>query len=228
VVRNLRELAAAGSQPGDGAEKLVLAARAAGVSDRRLLEAIRSTPRERFVPAEHAGLAYRDKPVPIAREQVTSQPSLVAKMVAALSLTGGDKVLEVGTGYGYQTALLARLAARVISIERWADLAAAARRNLAGQVIGNALVLAGDGSQGVPAYAPFDAIVVSAAFPAVPPPLVAQLAVGGRLVQPVGPGGDEDVILFRRTGTGLAQVAVLSAARFVPLHVAGFAPNGHG
>lgn len=163
-------------------------------------------------------MAYRDEPVPIAHDQVTSQPSLVAKMIAALSLTGGERVLEVGTGYGYQTALLARLAARVVSIERWADMAAVARRNLAGQGIGNVLVLAGDGSQGAPAHAPYDAIVVSAAFPAVPPPLTAQLGVGGRLVQPVGPGGDEDVILYRRTGSGLTQVAVLSAARFVPLY----------
>jgi protein-L-isoaspartate(D-aspartate) O-methyltransferase len=227
-VRNRKERTATAHQPADKAEDLVLAARAAGVGDRRVLAAVRSTLRERFVPAELAAMAYRDEPVPIAHEQVTSQPSLVAKMVAALSLTGDERVLEVGTGYGYQTALLARLAARVISIERWEDMAAVARRNLAEQGISNVLVLAGDGSQGAPEHAPFDAIVVSAAVPAVPPPLIADLAVGGRLVQPVGPGGDEDVILYRRTGTGLAQVAVLSAARFVPLYVSGFAPDGHG
>ena len=115
------------------------------------------------MPTAFAGLAYADAPIPITHEQVTSQPSLLATMVAALGLTGGETVLEVGTGYGYQTALLARLAARVVSIEVWADMAWQARRNLAGQGIGNVVVLAGDGTNGAPEHAPFDAIIISAA-----------------------------------------------------------------
>lgn len=204
-------------QHGPGSDDLVVAARAAGVRDRRVLEVVRSTPREEFVPAGYAGRACTDQPVPISHKQVTSQPSLVATMVAALGLTGGEKVLEVGTGYGYQTALLARLAAQVISIEVWSDMAAQARRNLAGQGIGNVVVVVGDGSQGAPGTS-FDAIIVSAAFPAVPPPLVAQLATGGRLVQPIGPGGEEDVVLYQRAGDGLRRVRVLAAAGFVRLH----------
>jgi len=204
------------SQP--GADSLVQAAQAAGVRDRRVLGAIRSTPREKFVPAAYAGKAYADQPIPISHGQVTSQPSLVAVMVAALGVAGTDKVLEVGTGYGYQTALLARLAAQVISIEAWPGLAAQAQRNLAGQGITNVEVMTGDGSQGVPGHAPFDAIIVSAAFPQVPQPLASQLTIGGRLVQPVGPGGDEDVVLYRRADGGLTRVRVLTGARFVRLH----------
>jgi protein-L-isoaspartate(D-aspartate) O-methyltransferase len=203
-------------RPGPG--DLAAAARAGGVRDQRVLDAIASTPREKFVPAEYAGMAYADRPIPIPRGQVTSQPSLQALMVAALGLTGREKVLEVGTGYGYQTALLARLAAQVISIDAWADLAAQAKRNLAGQGIANVIVIAGDGSQGVPGYAPFDAIIVSAAFPAVPPPLAAQLTDGGRLVQPVGPGGDEVVVLYERTGDTLTRVRALTPASFVRLY----------
>jgi protein-L-isoaspartate(D-aspartate) O-methyltransferase len=203
-------------RPGPG--DLAAAAWAGGVRDQRVLDAIASTPREKFVPPEYAGLAYADRPVPIARGQVTSQPSLQALMVAALGLTGREKVLEVGTGYGYQTALLARLAAQVISIDVWAELTAQAGRNLAGQGIANVVLLTGDGSQGVPGHAPFDAIVVSAAFPAVPPPLAAQLTAGGRLVQPVGPGGDEEVVLYERTGDTLRRVRALTPASFVRLY----------
>jgi protein-L-isoaspartate(D-aspartate) O-methyltransferase len=163
-------------------------------------------------------MAYADKPVPISHGQVTSQPSLIAAMVAALALAGTEKVLEVGTGYGYQTALLARLAAHVIGIEMWPDMVARARASLAALGIGNATVIEGDGSQGVPGHAPFDAIIVSAAFPAVPPPLADQLASGGRLVQPIGPGGGEDVVMYRKTGESLSHGRVLTRARFVRLH----------
>jgi protein-L-isoaspartate(D-aspartate) O-methyltransferase len=201
-----------------GPDDLMAAARAAGVRDVRVLEAVRSIPREAFVPARYAGMAYADEPVPITHGQVTSQPSLIAAMVAALDLTGGETVLEVGTGYGYQTALLARLAAQVISIEVWPDMAAQARGNLAGQGIGNAVVITGDGSQGASGYAPFGAIVVSAAFPAVPPPLAAQLTTGGRLVQPVGPGGGEDVVVYWKTEEGLSRGRVITRASFVRLH----------
>lgn len=198
-------------------EDLVRAVRAAGVSDVRLLDALRSTPRAAFAPPEHAAVAYADRPVPIPHGQVTTQPSLSAMMIEGLEFTGDEHALEIGTGLGFQTALLARLAADVMSIDRWPDLVRQARRNLAGQGIRNAEVRVGDGSGGVPERAPYDAIVVSAAFPTVPEPLVGQLRLGGRLVQPIGPGGEEEVVLFRRTSEGLERRRVLTMARFVRL-----------
>jgi protein-L-isoaspartate(D-aspartate) O-methyltransferase len=198
--------------------ELAAAARAAGISDERVLAAMNATPRAGFVPGDYVTAAYRDEPIPIGHGQVTTQPSLSARMIEGLRLAGGDHVLEVGTGLGFQTALLARLAASVVSIERWPDLAAQARRNLARQGIGNVQVLAGDGSCGLPGRAPYDAILVSAAFPAVPAPLAAQLRAGGRLVQPIGPGGKEQVVLFQRSAAGLERRQVLTLARFVRLH----------
>jgi len=209
VTRNKREA---------GPEKLAAAARAAGVADPLVLDAMRRTPRAVFVPAAYAARAYDDEPVPIPRHQVTTQPSLCATMIAALRLDGTQQVLEVGTGYGYQTALLARLAARVVSIEIWPDLAERARRNLAALGIGHVIVLAGDGTEGAPEHAPFDAAVVCAAFPRVPRPLAAQLRTGGRLVQPMGPGGAEDVVLYEKDAGGLRRVRALAGASFVRLH----------
>lgn len=200
-----------------GTQDLVGALVAEGVQERRLLEAVRQTPRERFVPPEYAAGANVDEPVPIAHGQVTSQPSLVARMVQALELTGEEKVLEVGSGYGYQSALLARLAARVVTVEFWDDLAARAQENLARQGIVNVDVVIGDGSQGVPERAPYDAVIVSAAFPRVPEPLVEQLRPGGRLVQPIGSGGREIVVCFERGGEGLVRREELTPASFVPL-----------
>ncbi|MET8679158.1 protein-L-isoaspartate(D-aspartate) O-methyltransferase [Streptomyces sp. NPDC004647] len=198
-------------------EDLVRAVRAAGISDERLLEAVRATPRAEFVPADHAAVAYADGPIPIGRGQVTTQPSLSARMIEGLELAGNEHVLEIGTGLGFQTAVLARLAADVVSIEMGRDMVRQARRNLARQGIRNAELLVGDGSCGVPQRAPYDAIVVSAAFPEVPPPLVEQLRLDGRLVQPIGPGGQEEVVLFRRTASGLERQQVLTLARFVRL-----------
>ncbi|MFF8844553.1 protein-L-isoaspartate(D-aspartate) O-methyltransferase [Streptomyces sp. NPDC015127] len=201
-----------------GPENLVEAARAAVVTDERLLRALRETPRAAFVPASHRASAYLDVPIPIGHGQVTTQPSLVVMMVAALGLTGDERVLEIGSGHGFQTALLARLAAHVVGVERWADLAEQARANLAGQGIGNADIVVGDGTLGVPDSPPFDAIVVSAAFPEVPPPLTAQLRAGGRLVQPVGPGGQEQVELYERTSQGLERRRTVAHAHFVRLY----------
>jgi protein-L-isoaspartate(D-aspartate) O-methyltransferase len=204
--------------PGRSVDDLVEAIRQAGIQDPAVLDAVRAVPRAGFVPPDQADWAYADAPVPIPHDQVTTQPSLSARMVEALRLTGADRVLEVGTGYGYQTALLARLAASVTTIERWPDLAAQARKNLARHGVHNVQVLNGDGTEGVPEHAPYDAVLVSAAFPEVPSPLVEQLRPGGRLVQPIGAGGREDVVLFERTPEGLARRAVLCPARFVRLY----------
>jgi protein-L-isoaspartate(D-aspartate) O-methyltransferase len=197
-------------------DALVAAAREAGVRDERVLEAIAAVPRAQFVPREGVELAELDTPIPIPHEQVTTQPSLVARMVEALGLSGDERVLEVGTGYGWQTALLARLAGHVFSVERFAELAETARRQLAGY--GNVTVVVGDGSGGLPEHAPFDAILVAAAFPRVPEPLAEQLAEGGRLVQPLGPGGAEDVVLFEKRGGELRRIRSVSGAHFVRLH----------
>jgi protein-L-isoaspartate(D-aspartate) O-methyltransferase len=189
-----------------------------GVRDPRVLQAFREVPRAAFVPADQLDRAYRDVPVPIPHQQVTTQPSLVAKMVEALELGGDEKVLEVGTGLGFQTALLSRLARSVWSVERWPDLAAAARSNLQRHGADNVEVVVGDGSEGMPSEAPFDAVLVSAAFPQVPEPLATQLALGGRLVQPIGAGGSEEVIQFVQGPDGLAARRSVSGARFVRLY----------
>jgi protein-L-isoaspartate(D-aspartate) O-methyltransferase len=196
---------------------LVEASRRAGVADPRVLEAVRAVDRSGFVSPQLAAEAQLDRPLPIPHGQVTTQPSLVARMVEALGLRGDERVLEIGTGYGWQTALLGRLAAEVWSIERWEDVAAAAQQHLAGAGASNVEVVVGDGSEGLPAQAPFDAILVSAAYPSVPPPLAAQLREGGRLVQPIGPGGSEDVILFVKGDDALHRVRTVAGARFVEL-----------
>lgn len=204
--------------PSSGPEGLAALCRARGITDERVLEAIRAVPRAEFVPPGLRELAYEDIPVRIPRGQVTTQPSLVAQMVAALDLAEGDAVLEIGTGYGWQTALLARLCRRVWSVERFADLAEAARAALARTGAQNADVLVGDGSLGLPEHAPYDAVLVAAASPRVPPPLVEQLVEGGRLVQPIGPGGDEEVVLFEKRDGRLERRALLTGAFFVRLH----------
>jgi protein-L-isoaspartate(D-aspartate) O-methyltransferase len=188
------------------------------VRDERLLAAIGRLPRALFVPCELSAGAYLDEPVAISHRQVTTQPSLVAKMVEALELRGEERVLEVGTGYGYQTALLAMLAREVWSVELWQDMTEAGRAALGKVGIENATLLVGDGTLGLPDQAPFDAIIVAAAFPTVPPPLAGQLAQGGRLVQPIGPGGLEDVRLFEEQDRRLAVARSITGAHFVPLY----------
>jgi len=201
-----------------GPADLAEASRAADVRDQRVLAAMARLPRALFVPADLAADAYLDKPIAISHGQVTTQPSLVAKMIEALGLDGEEKVLEVGTGYGYQTALLAMLAHEVWSIELWPDMTDAARVALAKVGIENATLLGGDGTLGLPGQAPFGAIVVTAAFPTVPPPLTDQLAEGGRLVQPIGPGGREDVRLFEKHGERLDVERSITGAYFVRLY----------
>jgi protein-L-isoaspartate(D-aspartate) O-methyltransferase len=187
------------------------------VRDRRVLGALAAVPRARYLPPGSATAADRDRPVRIGGGQVTTQPSLVAAMVEALALTGDERVLEVGTGLGYEAAVLARLASEVWSVERRPELAAAAAANLAAEGVDNVHVVVGDGSEGVAAGAPYDAIVVAAAHPLVPAPLVAQLAPDGRLIQPIGPSGSEDVTLFRLGGGRLVRERVVMRAYFVPL-----------
>lgn len=202
---------------GRGRRSLVERAAALGVTDQRVLAALRDTPRVAFVPPAARLAANRDAPIPIGHGQTTSQPSLIAHIVAALELTSSDRVLEVGTGLGYQTALLAQVSGTVYSIDRFGDLVAAATGNLASQQIHNVVLTVGDGTEGWPAHAPFDAIVVSAAFPTVPQPLVDQLTEGGRLIQPLGARRDDDLPLFRKEAGALVVERHLGAARFVPL-----------
>jgi protein-L-isoaspartate(D-aspartate) O-methyltransferase len=174
-------------------------------------------PRAHFVPPDLAAHAYDDSPLPIPHGQVTTQPSLVAQMVAALELSPSDRVLEIGTGFGWQTALIAQLAAEVWSVERWEDIARTARANLERHGDENATVVVGDGSGGLPEHAPYDAILVAAAYPEVPAPLAEQLAEG-RLVQPIGIGGADQVVLFEKRGRTLEQGRLVTGAHFVRLY----------
>lgn len=190
---------------------------ASEVADERVVQAFRTTAREDFVPDDYRGDAYRDRPIPLPHSQTTSQPSLIARMVAAAAPEPGDKILEVGTGYGFQTALLARLADEVVSIERFDALARAARDNLAAVGIDNVDVVVGDGWEGYEPRAPFDAIVVSAAAESVPDALSQQLRDGGRLVIPVTRKRSDDVLLFVKRGAELEERRLITPARFVPL-----------
>jgi protein-L-isoaspartate(D-aspartate) O-methyltransferase len=201
----------------DGPRLLVEACRAHGVTDERILDAFGRVRRAEFVPPDWVGQAYRDRPVPIPHGQVTTQPSLVAQMVASLRLNGDERVLEIGTGLGFQTAILATLAERVFSIERFSDVAAWAERNLHAAGIDNTTVVVGDGTLGIPEEAPFQAIVVSAAAPRVPNPLVAQLVEGGRITHPLGFGGNENVTTYRKENGHLVPEGSVVPAHFVRL-----------
>ena len=189
----------------------------AGVRDARVLEAFNSVPRHRLLPDALAGQAYRDTAIPIGDGQTISAPSVVAAMSQALELEGHETVLEVGTGSGYQAAILAKLAARVISIERVPRLAASARRHLDLLAVQNAIVYLGDGSRGRPAEAPFDAIVVTAAGPSVPEPLLDQLAVGGRLIGPFGKREEQQLLRIRRVRRDRYTRELIGRCRFVDL-----------
>lgn len=185
--------------------------------DQRVLDAFASVARADFVPGTGRLEAYADRPVPLPERQTTSQPSLIARMIEAVRPQSSDKALEVGTGFGFQTALLARLVSEVVSIERFEALASAARNNLATAGIENTLVLVGDGWKGVPEHAPFDVIVVSAAAAEVPEALEQQLAEGGRLVIPVRAATSDDVLLFEKREGVVRRMSLLTPARFVPL-----------
>jgi protein-L-isoaspartate(D-aspartate) O-methyltransferase len=188
---------------------------ARGIHDPRTLAALRKVPRHLFVPPVSLADAYADHPLPIGHGQTISQPYIVAFMTEALGLAGGETILEVGTGSGYQAAVLAEIAARVYSIEIVEPLASEARERLARLGYRNVDVRAGDGYQGWPAAAPFDGIMVTAAAPRIPEPLKRQLKDGGRLVIPVGDAFQELVVVTRR-GERYEERSVLPV-RFVPM-----------
>ena len=187
-----------------------------GISDSRVLEAMRRVPRELFVPDAERGAAYYDGALPIGEGQTISQPYVVAHMPATLHLQGSEKVLEIGTGSGYQTAVLSLLATEVYTVERIARLSRQAEKTLAAFGAANVHFRVGDGSLGWPEHGPYDAILVTCAAPALPQPLVEQLAEGGRMIAPVGPRGYQDLVLVRRVGEKVTQDR-LSPVAFVPL-----------
>ena len=187
-----------------------------GIDDPRVLAAMARVPRELFVPEQARAHAYDDAALAIGYDQTISQPYVVACTCQALALTGDERVLDVGTGSGYQAAVLAELASTVVSVERVPELAARAREALAAAGYSDVEVLVGDGSVGVPERAPFAAIAVGAAARRPPPSLLAQLEVGGRLVVPVGRFGMQRLMLFERTVEGFVTRR-LADVRFVPL-----------
>lgn len=187
-----------------------------GIADTRVLQAMRSVPREDFLPSQDADFAYADGAQPIDCGQTISQPFMVARMTELLELHPTDRVLEIGTGSGYQTAVLAALAAEVCTVEWHLKLLTAAADRLAQLGIANVRYRCGDGSLGWPAEAPFDAILVTAGAPQVPAPLQAQLADDGRLVAPIGPLGEQTLVRIRRRGEQFVSENLL-LCRFVKL-----------
>ena len=195
---------------------LVETLRDKGIRDLAVLHAVSIVPRHLFVPASVRHRAYEDSALPIGAGQTISQPYVQARSLELLRLRGTDRVLEVGAGSGYQTALLASLASTVLAVERIPELARGARDALAEAGIGNASVVVGDGTLGWRAYAPYDAIVVAAASPQVPGPLIEQLAEAGRLVIPLGDQDVQVLTLVEKNG-GQVRTTTVSDVRFVPL-----------
>ncbi len=196
-----------------------------GITSAPVLDAMRAIPREHFVPAACAHEAYADCALPVDCGQTISQPYMVGLMTQLLQVDRAGTVLEIGTGTGYQSAVLARLCARVISIERIARLADAARARLTQLGVANVEVLVGDGTLGCAERAPFDGIIVTAGAPRVPAELRYQLRVGGRLVIPIGPLDDQELVVLQRTHVAFSEQSVLRC-RFVRLiGAAGWAPN---
>lgn len=189
-----------------------------GVSDPAVLAALAQVPRERFVPPELAEFSYDNRPLPIGRGQTISQPLMVAVMIQALEMEGGERVLEIGTGSGYAAAVLSRIARDVYTVERLGSLADAARDRLSALGYDNVHVLHGDGTEGWSEHAPYDAIVVAAGGPNIPEPLLEQLAPGGRLVIPVGDSPRGQALLrIGRNEEGGFDTEDLGPVRFVPL-----------
>jgi protein-L-isoaspartate(D-aspartate) O-methyltransferase len=187
-----------------------------GISDQRVLDAMREVPRELFVPEEQRRRAYADSALPIGSGQTISQPWIVAAICQALELAGPERVLEIGTGSGYSAAVLALLAAEVVTIERHAELAEEAEARIRELGITNVEVVVGDGSRGLPERGPFEAIAVHATAPSPPQSLVEQLADGGRLVIPIASRGADMLTQYRRRGEEIVA-EVIGPCRFVPL-----------
>ena len=196
--------------------RLVEALREKGIADLAVLRAFEQTPRHLFVPTGVRHRAYEDSALPIGNGQTISQPSIHARYLEILGLTGREKVLEVGTGSGYQTVLLAHLAAQVFSIERIAPLMQSARENIARAGVRNVSLLTGDGTLGWREYAPYDAILVSAGSPTIPQPLVDQLAEGGRMLIPLGGQDVQTLVVLTRKQGNIVREDMLPV-RFVPL-----------
>ena len=187
-----------------------------GIEDPSVLAAMLAVPRHEFVPPELRSHAYEDVPLPIGGGQTISQPYIVAAMTSALHLRPTDCVLEIGTGCGYQAAVLSLLAKAVFTIERRPELASSASEKLAGLGYHNVHVHCGDGTLGLPEFAPFDAILVAAAAPAAPEPLLAQLAEGGRMIIPVGDADNQELQLIEKR-SGAFSAKIMEGCRFVPL-----------
>jgi protein-L-isoaspartate(D-aspartate) O-methyltransferase len=187
-----------------------------GIRDERVLAVMSKVPREEFVAPQDRAAAYADHPIGIGEQQTTSQPYMIAAMLQAAEIKPEDRVLEIGAGSGYQTALMAELAREVFAVERYSSLADSARERLHSMGYTNVTVVAGDGSLGLPQSAPFDAIIVAAAAPYIPQPLQDQLALGGRLVIPVGEAQHQILQLVRKGPDGIA-ITSLEPCRFVPL-----------
>jgi protein-L-isoaspartate(D-aspartate) O-methyltransferase len=208
--------------PGEGefavqrAEMIEKQLRRRGVDDSGVLAAMAAVRREEFVPKEFRQRAYEDAPLPIGEGQTISQPYIVAAMTAALHLTGNERVLEIGTGCGYQAAILSRLANIVFTIESRSKLASSAATRLERLGFENVHVHCGDGTLGLPELSPFDAILVAAAAPSVPEPLRAQLAEGGQLILPVGDAENQELLHIERQGNSF-ETRTLEACRFVAL-----------
>jgi protein-L-isoaspartate(D-aspartate) O-methyltransferase len=190
---------------------------ARGVKDPRVLDAMRTIPREDFVPGELAEFAYDDCPLPIEAGQTISQPYIVALMVEAAQIRLDDRVLEIGAGSGYAAAVMSRLAGQVHTIERHGELADLARARMASHGYGNVVIRTGDGTNGWPENAPFDVILVAAAAPAMPEPLREQLAIGGRLLIPVGDAEQQSLVRVTRISEGEYTQEDLGPVRFVRL-----------
>jgi protein-L-isoaspartate(D-aspartate) O-methyltransferase len=186
------------------------------IADRRVLAVMAWVPREWFLPPDLGGMAYRDGPLPIGSGQTISQPYIVALMTAALAPQRSHRVLEVGTGSGYQTAVLARLVSRVFTVERLPDLLVRAEERFRQLGLANIETRLGDGATGWPEAAPFDGILVTAATPTVPAPLFEQVAPGGRLVAPIGGHDEQELVILERAATGWHERRA-GGVRFVPL-----------
>ena len=207
-----------GNDPWESARERMVATQIAarGVGDEKVLAAMRRVPRHLFVPAEVRGSAYSDYPLPIGHGQTISQPYIVAMMTSLLQIQPDDRLLEIGSGSGYQAAVLGILAREVISIERIPEVAQLAKKNLDDAGITNVTVVIGDGTLGFPGGAPYDGVLITAATPSIPSPLVEQLAEGGRIVAPVGSRDLQELVRLTRKGHDLIRES-FGGVVFVPL-----------